>query len=364
MSDSSVGSAVATATAPVRSGIRWRWLVWIFAVAGAVLVACAVWLPWGSGTPTIPGSGGQTQSLALQISAGDVDGVLSLAPWSAVTVAGVLLCCLLSLRGPRILRLLAQGCYLLWALVALGVITPTLLTLLTANPVQIRSAQGSLQLTVAHTLRPAMLLTYLGLLLALVASVLGFMELRRGAPAASESGPTHRFAGRKLPASGLLILSAVLFLIGVFVMPWATVNCPQTPLFLGQCTGVNYAGATSAGIRAYASFFDPLAARYAIPILLAGGAVLMALGVWRRDLFRAGGFWLALWLLIATGFAILGDVGAGALIANPPAYGLPTGHWSGDSGIVVAFLGLLLGWGAALFLGILSLRGRDKMGQA
>jgi hypothetical protein len=161
-----------------------------------------------------------------------------------------------------------------------------------------------------------------------------------------------------LSASGALTLSALLFLIGIFIMPWATVNCTQMPLFLGQCTGVNYAGATSAGIRAYANVFDPLAARYAIPILLAGGALLVLLGVWGRDLFRRGGVWLVLWLLTATLFAVLGDLGAGAIVANPATYGLPTGRWSGDSGIAVAFLGLLIGWGAALYLGILALRGR------
>lgn len=356
MGESSMDTSTATATAAAaHSRTRLNLIALGLALAGAGLVAAAVWLPWSTGTP-VTTTGEQAQALTLRISAGDVSSILSLAPWSLVTTLGVLLSCLISIRGPRFLRLLAWGCYLLWVLAALGIITPTLITLLTTNPVQIRPVQGLLQLTVEHSLRPAMILTYVGLLLALIAAVLGLIGLR-GSP--DEGAQSGRAAGaRKLPASGALTLSVVLFLVGLFAMPWATINCTQTPLFLGQCTGVNFSGATDAGIRAYATELDPLAARYAIPVLLAGGALLLLLGVWRRDLFRAGGLWLVLWLLVATAFAVLGDLGAGALIANPTAYGLSTGKWSGDSGIVVAFLGLLVGWGAALYLGILSLRAR------
>ncbi|MGH2516145.1 MAG: hypothetical protein ACRDHP_10870, partial [Ktedonobacterales bacterium] len=329
------------------------------ALIGAALVAAAVWLPWATGTQTITVNG-LPQTAALQISAGDVSGVLSLAPWSLVTIAGVLICVLLSIRGPRIVRLLLRICYLLWALAALAIITPTLLTLLTANPVEIRPDQGLPRLTVSHAFHLAMLLTYVGLVLALVASVFGLLDWRRSRETAG-AAPVRSSATGKVPASGALTLSAVLFLIGIFVMPWATVNCTQTPLFIGQCTGVNFTEATNAGILAYANVFDALASRYAIPALLAGGALLLLLGVWRRGLFSSGGLWLVVWLLGATCFAVLGDLGAGALIANPSAYGLAAGKWSGDSGIVVAFLGLLIGWGAALYLGIVSLRARGTV---
>ena len=344
--------SAATTTAAARAGLRGRIVTVVLGLIGAALVAAGVWLPWGTGTYTTL-VGGQSQTMAVRISAGDVAGVLSLAPWSAVTVVGVPLCCLLVLRGPRWLRLLAKLCFLLWALAALAVVTPTLVTLLTANPVQIRDIQGISQVTVTHALQPAMILTYLGLLLAEVAAVLSLLD-RHGS---RESRPIALYepAGRKLPASGALVLSALLFLVSVFAMPWATVNCTQTPLFIGQCTGVSYAGAASAGIHAYATNFDPLAARYAIPILLAGGALFLLLGVWRRDLFRAGGAWLVLWLLTATLFAVLGDAGIGAIVANPAAYSLPAGRWSGDIGIVIAFLGLLVGWLATLYLGIVSL---------
>lgn len=338
-----------------------RWLgmaARVLALVGAAMVAVAIWLPWATGIQTVS-EAGQQRLLVLQISAGDVDSLLSLFAWSLVTALGVPLSCLLWIHGPRILRMLALGCFLLWTFASLGIITPVLNILLTANPVQLRPELDALQLAVTHRIRPAMILTYLGILIALLAAVLGFMELRRSS--AAEPAPVRILARPKVPAAGILTLSTILFLVGVFVMPWATVNCTQTPLFIGQCTGVSFAGAASQGIRAHVGVFDPLAAKYAIPILLAGGALLTLIGVWRRGIFRAGGLWLVFWLLVATCFAVLGDLGVGAVVANAPALGLSAGKWSGDTGIVVAFLGLLLGWGSALFLGIVTLRARNTV---
>lgn len=353
MSDTPMSIASTTETTAVRAGNGLRLTAAVLALVGAALVAAAVWLPWATGAQTVS-VGGQQQTQTLQISAGDVDGVFSLAAWSLVMVLGMPLAVLLWVRGPRTLRVIARGCYLLWAFASLGVLMPTLIALLTANPIQLRPELGALQLTVPHQIRPAMVIAYLGILLALLASALAFLELRRAPD--SEASADQQRPPRKLPASGALTLSAVLFLVGIFVMPWATVNCTQTPLFIGQCTGVSFAGATSAGIRAHLTVFDPLAAQYAAPILLAAGALLLLLGVWRRDLFRAGGLWLVLWLIVATSFAVVGDLGVGALVTNPVIYGLPAGKWSGDTGIIVAFLGLLLGWGGTLYLSINALR--------
>lgn len=353
MSDASTSIASTTETTSARTGGGLRLTAGMLALVGAALVAVAVWLPWATGTQTLS-AGGQQHTQTLQISAGDVDGVFGLAAWSLVMVLGVPLASLFWMRGPRTLRVIARGCYLLWAFASLGILTPTLNDLLTANPVQLRPELDALRLAVPHQIRPAMVIAYLGILLALLASALGFLELWRAPD--SEAAADQQGAPRKLPASGVFTLSALLLLVGVFVMPWATVNCTQTPLFIGQCTGVSFAGAASAGVRAHISGFDPLAGQYAAPILLAGGALLLLLGVWRRDLFRAGGLWLVVWLLVATGCAVVGDLGAGAIVANAPALGLPAGRWSGDTGIVIAFLGLLLGWGGALYLGINVLR--------
>lgn len=370
MSETTTNTMEATETRSRVPFSRFDILARVLATCGAFAFAVTYWMPWFTvtGSTTVI-SNAPSPVYTFQLSPGDIAPLFGDAVWGGSTVLPLLMLPLIwvPLRHPQRYGLGAVGMlgYMFGALATLGSINlPTSVGKL----LELSSTLTPDVLFVTHIQRlPGSALGAASTLVASLSFVLGATDLGLAARAARTARTARAISGEvpqrnhlrtRISASGALTLSAVLFLIGIFIMPWATVNCTQTPLFLGQCTGVNYAGATSAGIRAYANVFDPLAARYAIPILLAGGALLVLLGVWGRDLFRRGGMWLVLWLLTATLFAALGDLGAGAIVANPVTYGLPGGRWSGDSGIAVAFLGLLIGWGAALYLGILALRGR------
>jgi hypothetical protein len=87
---------------------------------------------------------------------------------------------------------------------------------------------------------------------------------------------------------------------------------------------------------------DPRAALYAIPTALIGAALLLAIALWRRATSPAIPIWTALWLLAASGFAILAQWGVREVVADAPALGLPAGAWQGAAGIYVTLASLVL----------------------
>ncbi len=160
-------------------------------------------------------------------------------------------------------------------------------------------------------------------------------------------------ARSRISGMGPLTLGLLIWAVGIFLFPWATVNCTATPLILGTCTGAPFSSALRIGLSNAgnnAGAFDPLVSLYAVGLLLGIGAVLIFLASWSARI--TGGFytWVALWLVAATGFALLGVAGVGLLVSHPVAYGLPAGTWRGDDGIAASFLGVLIGWGALLYL--------------
>jgi hypothetical protein len=154
----------------------------------------------------------------------------------------------------------------------------------------------------------------------------------------------------RVPGMGTLTLGLIIWAVGIFLFPWATVNCTAHPLIVGSCTGVPFASALQIGLRGHTETIDPLMARYAVELLLGIGAVLIFLASWSTRITRSFYIWVALWLLVATVFAVLGSSGVGILVAHPASAGLQSGNWSGDNGLAASFLGLLIGLGALLYL--------------
>jgi hypothetical protein len=154
----------------------------------------------------------------------------------------------------------------------------------------------------------------------------------------------------RVPGMGTLTLGLIIWAVGIFLFPWATVNCTAHPLIVGSCTGVPFASALQIGLRGHTETIDPLMARYAVELLLGIGAVLIFLASWSTRITRSFYIWVALWLLVAAVFAVLGSSGVGILVAHPASAGLQSGNWTGDNGLAASFLGLLIGLGALLYL--------------
>lgn len=179
---------------------------------------------------------------------------------------------------------------------------------------------------------------------------------RSRASAPQQPGPVAPRLTR-LPAAGGLTLGLILFLISILGMGWTAVNCTDRPLFLGQCHGLTFTGVLHYGIATQTDAFDPIAALFAIPALLVGGAVLVAVGLWWwRRLTPGLSLWLTLYLAIATCFFIVAYAGTGAIALHSGALGLQPGTWTAQSGLWVAALGLLLGWLALIPLWFRALR--------
>lgn len=321
-----------------------------------MIVAVAAWMPWVSavGTTTIAG---HTRRLVLLLSPGDVRDVLGAFVWSALSVAGALICPLLWAWRDRLISLLAVVTYTVWVLVFTGLATSRFAAL--SQPEILLAPDfgiAGIDVTSQRQLRFGLFLAGAGIILSLIACLalfLGVARLRAG----SADGVLHIFRARsKLPASSALTACIALWLAATFVLPWATVSCAETPLLFGRCTGIPFNSALGVGIRTSTTVFDPLAAKYAIPALLTGTAVFILGAVWMRRLTRRLCAWITLWLAASAGCVALADTGVGAVIANAPAQGLPSGSWSGDNGIACAVLALLIGLGGVGYLWIAAFR--------
>src|SRR5262249_40707293 len=115
-----------------------------------------------------------------------------------------------------------------------------------------------------------------------------------------------------IPGTALLTLGLLVWAYGFLSAAWLTFNCTATPLFFGTCQGLDANGVLSTVLtRAGASqnslilAIDPAVARYAISLLLGGGALLVLLGAWQRARSLTYSIWATLWLLTAVAFAAL-----------------------------------------------------------
>ncbi len=60
--------------------------------------------------------------------------------------------------------------------------------------------------------------------------------------------------------------------------------------------------------------------------------------------------WAVAWIATASFLVVLASAGIQLVSSRPTSLGLPRGTWSGDSGIFVALLGLVLALVAAVWL--------------
>jgi len=279
--------------------------------------------------------------------------------WSALTVVGLLLCPFLWQTARRWLSLTALALYTAWALVMTvlcaraGAIltqnfgalaahgnTQSLYVIALRRTAPIQSAQVGPGLTLAIV---ALALAFIGVAVSIVTSLAG------GAPATTapitanlpRQGASGRANRAVLPGASVVTLGLVLWGWGFFLLPWATVNCNQTPLIFTTCDGLPVWNALQVGLFSAQPTIDPYVGYYSIGVLLLVGAILIAGTLWRRAINRALCVWASLWLVVALIFALVASQGAALAVENPALYGLGAGVWRGDSGVLVVFLALL-----------------------
>lgn len=323
------------------------------AALGAALFAFAAWAPWwvfaGFSAPGAPAA-----TAATNFSPGGAPTLplleFLIVPsatsfvWSALTVLGLLLAPLLWWRPVPLVSRLVLAAYGLWALVV-SIISVSVFVVLTQG--EYAPAATCTGACPARSSSPAygLWLSLAALLVAWVGFVL--LVLRGGASPSPQAGQAATAAGtqgaQRRAGVGLLTAGVLLWAYGFLVTAWATLNCTQTPLLFGTCTGASASAALQSGLDNSASVVDPLAGRYAIALLLAAGAALILASLALRAAARAQRVWIALWLLAAIGFAVLGDYGVSVIVARPTDVGLAAGAWSGGQGVVITFLALLLG---------------------
>ncbi|HZC07857.1 MAG TPA: hypothetical protein VE338_19630 [Ktedonobacterales bacterium] len=281
--------------------------------------------------------------------------------WSALTVAGILLCPLLWQTSLRWLRWLAIALATCWLIGITIVFAQTAMLILSGLPDQLHRGAGPYEVTLypyvtrvaIYSIAPAF-----GLWLALLAALLGLAALALAVTATityqrartpitpTVQGeivmPGEARSTRSLPGAGAITGGLLLWAWGFFALPWATVNCTQAPLLLGSCRGLQGTPVLWVGLDATRVVFDPSAALYAITGLLLIGALMILLAVWRRDISRTLCSWASAWLALALTCSVLAISGVQQVVADAPSVGMPTGDWRGDMGVLIVFVALLL----------------------
>jgi hypothetical protein len=332
-------TSVATAT-PQTSPRRTRlWLTArVLATAGAVLFAVGAWMPWFTvtGHATVNG-------LALDFhndfSPGAIGGPLGFFGWSGLTVAGVLLLPLLWSRSQPAWQFIGNIGFFAWAGLILLVGNYAFLftkqsTLTFVSDTGLSQSQIIALDPLAEPQRlSGFVLGEIAIGISVLAVLLIFIgPLPQRGQGASVDTPAPLRARFRIPGMGILTTGIVLWALGTLVLPWASVGCPSVVLLAAQCSGLNYSGVLRLGISSVATAFDPLAAIYAIPTLLAVGALLILLATWWGRIGPAFCLWVTLWLAAAALFTILATAGVRYTIANAARLGLPAGAWQPDSG--------------------------------
>ncbi len=352
------------------------------ATLGAALFIFAAWTNWATVVALINArvangvsvackageAGCQQQNAMLYLNPGEIGAPPLLGAvgaqgafflWSALTVVGLLLCPFLWQRARRWLSLTALALYTIWAL-AMTVLCARAGAILTQNfgalaahgntqslyvtalngTVPIESAQAGPGLALAIV---ALALAFIGVAISIVTTLAG------GAPATTApitanigpQGQSGRAARAVLPGASVVTLGLVLWAWGFFLLPWATVNCNQTPLIIGTCYGLPVSSALQIGLYSAQPTIDSYIGYYTVGALLLVGAIFIAITLWRRAINRALCVWASLWLVVAFAFALVASQGAALAVEKPAFYGLGAGVWRGDSGVLVVFLALL-----------------------
>jgi hypothetical protein len=342
------------------------------ATLGAALFAIGAWGPWILMAFSFDGdashafstqlNGGMGLMLFLGLAGFQLPGALFYPlsfTWGAVTLAGILLCPVLwqSLRR-RALHVTSLT-FSLWLLVATTVST------IAANAL-LRDVLRPLPyqpLVVQWRIGWGFWLAVLGLVLAWGATVMLRGEVRRSADLRYlMTGSEARRSPLQLAGAALVSAGALVWALGFLALPWATVNCTSLTFSLnhyvhGSCAGLDAADALSAFIyghqRIDLSSFAASPSELGLIVygLLAGGAMLVIIGCWRRALTQTLCAWLSLWLVLAFAIALVALSGARTLRAIAPILASDAiGAWVLGPGIFVCFAGLALVAGGLILL--------------
>lgn len=357
-------STEANSPAQHQRGERLALIARILATAGALLFAVGAWMPWVVVTGYTFISG-QQQDYTLALSPGDVKGTWGDSiGWSAITVLGILLVPLLWWRSQPVFTYVVLRLNILWVVIS-GLAGPRELSESRFSRF-IRLIPGLSPEGLVITQRGPWLLgfwaTLVGVVLMISSAGLSHFirselrrEMRQRDNAFGERTPRPPVL---LPGASALTIGIALWAVSTFVMPWASVNCTANPLIIGTCTGLSYTSVLQISIANTLTSIDPLVARYAVGLLLGGGAAMVLVGLWWRARSVAFCGWATLWLVLAAAFAWLADYGVGVVVEKHDALGLPAGMWSGENAVLVTLLGFVLALGGLGYLWVDALRNR------
>lgn len=323
---------------------------------GAVLFAYAVWIPWEIVTFSVP-SGTNAPSVGVAVSFGVAtslrlatvtDQSTAIFLTSLFAVLGILLAPLLWRRSDSLLGAIAThllGIWLLFATVLTIEMRTLDATLLKGFSPQAVSgvADVQYQYEVGFWLAiAALVLLWVGIALLL------FSEWRMHAFWHGLPGMGDERSRAAIPGTALLTLGLLIWAYGFLSAAWLTFNCSTSvPLLFGTCQGLDANGVMNTAIGqaglsqgSLIVAVDPEVARYAISLLLGGGALLVLLGAWQRAKSLTYSIWATLWLLAAIAFSALTYYGVTQLTA--PGAQLPKGvtNVSGAVGILATIVGL------------------------
>lgn len=359
---------------------RWERLEFvgrILITVGAVLAAVGAWMP-GEVVNAYALVGGQRQDYVLTLTPGDVEGLYGSFEWSVLTVVPLLVLPLVWWRSRALVWWHSQEVisaiifffYSVWStLVAES--SPDALRFSNINDLVLVPEMHPQHLIITH--HGDRLMGYWvafagGVLIAIGVIFLLFAAFRRPRDPRLQ---LPVFAGRStpatpsrprvaLPGASALTIGLGLWAVSTFVMPWASVNCSTTPLFAGTCTGLPYDSVLRLGIADVTTLIDPMVARYAVGMLLGGGAAMILAGLWLRARSVAFCAWATLWLALAAGFAWLAEDGVGVVVEKHDALGLQAGVWTGENAVLLTLLGFILALAGLVYLWVDAVRHRHQ----
>lgn len=357
-------TTIARTSPAARKVGRSRWL----AVAGAALACYAIWAPWAivltrvSLVPATTSAGLAAEVNIPNLSPSTAAGFSPQSPIATLldptllawlTPLGLLF---VPLLWSRRFRALAASLFALWWLYM------TITLLAAALVILPLLAQGQAVLTLTNTT------PRVGLLAALVGLALGWAvvvplahdalrQLRAGGWAAVLPRAPRRVvpqdatmavrahAGLLSGGAGSVSAGVVLWGVSLVVLPWALGSCPASIQPGGTCAGLSAGAAMSVASFGAVAWLNPLVFQIAVPVLLAGGALITLYAVWRLPVNGRLCGWLAVWLAAASGALALGIVGVGEvmsgaipILANPTPY---SGYVLGEVGLAFGWLGLV-----------------------
>ena len=375
-----VPAAVAAGTSAGGTSRLRRWerleFFWrILITVGAVLAAVGAWMP-GEVVNAYALVGGQRQDYVLTLTPGDVEGLYGSFEWSVLTVVPLLALPLVWWRSRALVWWHSQEAisavilffYSIWSLLVTES-SPDALRFSNVNDLVLVPEMHPQHLIITHhgdRLMGYWIVVTGGALITIGVILLMFAAFRRprdprlNLPVfAWRSDATSR-PRVALPGASALTIGLGLWAVSTFVMPWASVNCSTTPLFLGTCTGLSYSSVLRLGIADVTTVIDPLVARYAVGVLLGGGAAMIVAGLWLRARSVALCAWATLWLALAAGFAWLAEDGVGVVVEKHDALGLQAGAWTGENAVLLTLLGLILALAGLVYLWMDALRHRHQ----